>query len=66
MTISETAQFIQDRALTLCYEGTHFRATAPATMAWLERAAIWAWHHDDEQLAAHLYVRIAQVQSARR
>lgn len=66
MTISETAQFIQDRALSLRYEGAHFRTTAPATMAWLARAAIWAWHHGHDQLAAHLCVRIAQVQSAQR
>lgn len=66
MISDEYAQFIQARALSLQYEGTHFRATAAMALAWLERAAMWARCHGHEQLAAHLHVRIAQVQSARR
>lgn len=66
MNISETAQFIHDWALSLPYEAAHFPAAAGAALAWLKRATVWATHHGQEHLAAHLLSRIAQVQAARR
>lgn len=54
MTTSETAQFIQDKALSLRYEARQFPQTTPVAVAWLERAADWALRHGFLELADSL------------
>ncbi len=54
MTASETAQFIQDKALSLRYEARQFPQTASVIRAWLERAADWALRHGFQELADSL------------
>lgn len=63
MTTSETAQFIQDRALSLYYEGTRFHATKSTVLAWLENAFVWAQRHGHTQLATTLKARTREIQS---
>lgn len=61
MTINETAQFIHDRALSLRYEGTHFRATAEVTLTWLLHASAWAKRNSHMRLAAHLSDQMREI-----
>ena len=64
MSTSETAQFIRDRALSLHYEGTHFRATADVALAWFRQASAWAKWHGHGQLVAHLSVQTREIREA--
>lgn len=63
MTTCETAQFIQDRALSLRYEGIHFHTTKSTALAWLENAFTWARRHGHTQLAATLNARTREIQN---
>lgn len=65
MSTSETAQFIRDRALSLHYEGTHFRATADVALAWVSPSLrLGETGHGHGQLVAHLSVQTREIREA--
>ena len=64
MTSSETAQFIKDRALTLRYEGSHFRTTTEVALAWLRNASAWAQTHGHRHLSINLSHQMREMREA--
>ena len=56
--MTDTANFIADRALSLAYEAIQFPKSAKAAITWLGRARIWATKNGiwtlEQALNAHL------------
>lgn len=63
--MTETAYFIEDRALSLAYESDHLPEIAPAALAWLHLAMAWAKRHGMYCLEKKLRAAVQRIESAR-
>lgn len=62
--MNEIAYFIEDRAMSLSYEGAHFQSIAPEALAWLRLAMAWAKRNGMHCLENRIRAAVQRVEGA--
>ncbi|MDR2893032.1 MAG: hypothetical protein LBV80_08115 [Deltaproteobacteria bacterium] len=62
--MTETANFIRDRALVLPYEVARFPHTTTVATAWIRRAAVWANKNNQKGLLNYLHITSMMILTA--